>query len=358
MEDKNKTTPPPDWRLNNKNPHLAQAYIVGKTHLPESKEEFCRIMKPNSLSEKYRRRSGELKSVIHWGQRKLLMHEIEFLTKYSYPGCLVVYAGAAPGTHIRYLSYLFPDVNFVLIDPCDFNIRPSNRIQIRQEFFTHKMAESYSGQEVLFICDIRTANPLKMNGDEVEKRIKQDMKWQSDWHKIMQSRRSLLKFRLPWEKGITNYLDGDVMYPVWGGRTTSESRLIPFVPCIERDWDNMKYCDQMFRFNTVSRQQCYQHNVLHTAGLDHCYDCCAEIYILCGYLIWKQKHPDRTRNRSRNGSPSPSSDPPLIKTIISMSRIISYKLSGGKRLLSHPPEHRNFNRTSKLQLESNLPKID
>jgi hypothetical protein len=35
-----------------------------------------------------------LVTVIHWGQRKLLMCEMEFLTKYGQLAPLVVYAGA------------------------------------------------------------------------------------------------------------------------------------------------------------------------------------------------------------------------------------------------------------------------
>ena len=38
----------------------------------------------------------------------------------------------------------------------------------------------------------------------------------------------MLKFRLPYTPplGSTEYLDGDFYLPVWGGRTTTETRLI------------------------------------------------------------------------------------------------------------------------------------
>lgn len=83
------------------------------------------------------RRRGERKSTVHWGQRKLLLSEIEFLTLYSEPGITVVYAGAAPGTHIGYLSRLFPEVSrFVLVDPSPFTCQPSDRIVVRNEYMT------------------------------------------------------------------------------------------------------------------------------------------------------------------------------------------------------------------------------
>lgn len=83
-----------------------------------------------------RRRRGEVKSVAHWGQRKLMLSEVEFLTRFAEPNIICVYAGAAPGTHIAFLSELFPEVTFVLVDPSDFSVRPTPRIQIRQEFMT------------------------------------------------------------------------------------------------------------------------------------------------------------------------------------------------------------------------------
>ena len=63
-------------------------------------------------------KQGILTPTCHLGQRKLLLSEIQFLsnTKNKY----VVYAGSAPGNHIYYLSNLFPDKKFILIDPNPF----------------------------------------------------------------------------------------------------------------------------------------------------------------------------------------------------------------------------------------------
>lgn len=171
---------------------------------------------------------GKKKTVLHWGQRKLLFSEIEFLTLHVPPsGATVVYAGAAPGTHVSYLCALFPSVHFVLVDPEDFTVREGPQVTIRQELFTDSLAADYTETEnVLFISDIRTANPSKMNGKEVEVCVKRDQKWQSDWHKIMKPVASMFKFRLPWEDGLTTYLDGVVCLPVFGPQTTSETRLI------------------------------------------------------------------------------------------------------------------------------------
>ncbi len=59
--------------------------------------KFQRVVDADYPTLPYRRRKGEEKTVVHWGQRKLLLSEIEFLTLYGQEGHPVVYAGAAPG---------------------------------------------------------------------------------------------------------------------------------------------------------------------------------------------------------------------------------------------------------------------
>jgi hypothetical protein len=44
-----------------------------------------------------------------------LFSEIKFLTLYGEKDKTCIYAGAAPGTHIKYLSSLFSDIKFVLL---------------------------------------------------------------------------------------------------------------------------------------------------------------------------------------------------------------------------------------------------
>ena len=44
----------------------------------------------------------------------------------------VLYAGAAPGIHIEYLSFLFKNHTFHLYDPNEFKLKASERILIYQ----------------------------------------------------------------------------------------------------------------------------------------------------------------------------------------------------------------------------------
>ncbi len=82
--------------------------------------KFSRILDSDDKQSKYTSRKNQIKSVVHWGQRKLFMSEIEFLTKYSIPGDIVLYVGSAPGIHTYFLSLFFPFLNFILFDPSEF----------------------------------------------------------------------------------------------------------------------------------------------------------------------------------------------------------------------------------------------
>lgn len=222
---------------------------------------------------------------------------MEFLTLYAKPGLTVLYVGAAPGNHITYLAELFPELNFVLVDPRPFECTSTSRITIIQDFFTDAMAEQYANQKVLFISDIRTANFETMEQEVVEDLVLRDNFSQMKWHKMLRPTKSLLKFRLPYNGESMLYLAGDIFLPIWGPQTTSETRLVPFdedaVPVQGRqydDWcplamyDSHKYEEQLFYFNTVTRVTYYEHHVSGASGICHCYDCRSELHILSMYL--------------------------------------------------------------------------
>ena len=267
-------------------------------HLKDIKEAkvLSRKLTDKSPELPYKSRTGEIKFTLKWGQRKLLISEIEFLSDNltREEKCTVVYAGAAHGTHIEYLSNLFPECKFILIDPSKFTISESNRISIRNEYFTNRTAREFMGKNVYFISDIRSYGFTNIGIEELELRIKSDMEDQERWHKIMQPRKSLLKFRLPWYEETLEYLNGDVYIQAWSGGTSTETRLVPTKG--SKTWNNKKYANQMYYHNTVSRMLWYPHSVVNHEGLDHCYDCSTEIYVLGKYLEFR--YGEKLKNQS------------------------------------------------------------
>lgn len=282
------------------NPHTYQCFLNETLYECKKNIKFERILTDNMPTSEYRRRKGEVKTVRHWGQRKLLLAEIEFLTRFLYKKdekkFKVVYAGAAPGTHIEYLSYLFDNITLDLYDPASFSVRGSEKIKLFNDFFTDKTAKKYENQSnILFISDIRSADWKSQEEEDVEEEVKKNMESQKNWFEIMKPIAGLFKFRLPWTKGTTEYLKGDIYLPVFGPVTTSETRLM-----VSNEngysyslYDNKKYENQMFYFNTNVRPALYLHKVNNmNQGLDHCYDCTSEVYILWKYLTLIKKFPE------------------------------------------------------------------
>ncbi|CAF4400929.1 unnamed protein product, partial [Didymodactylos carnosus] len=223
-------------------------------------------------------------TVKHYGQRKLLMSEIEFLTNViataahsaDSQNLLVIYAGAAPGSHTNYLSLMFPQLRFILFDHSEFLAEESDHIKIRREMFTNELAEEYSTMKgnLLFICDIRTFSSYA----ELEDDVKKDMTSQMQWIKIIKPRASLIKFRLP-------YTAGQLYFQA----RSTECRLLVTQDDISKpliEYDNTDYDSAMFYFSTCTRTMYYEHdyNKGEHIGLDHCYDCRTELFILEQYV--------------------------------------------------------------------------
>ncbi|EPY31008.1 hypothetical protein STCU_03695 [Strigomonas culicis] len=119
---------------------------------------FPVVMGDDFPREAYRSRSTDVKTSVHWGQRKLLLSEIQLLCMYCKPDVSyhIVYAGSAPGTHLAFLDDMFSCRHtWELVDPGKFDLaalasRPN--FQLRNEFFTNATAYGINArrlQEVL-----------------------------------------------------------------------------------------------------------------------------------------------------------------------------------------------------------------
>ena len=218
---------------------------------------------------------GKVSNGKHWGQRKLLMSEIEFLCDYSDKNDVVVYAGAAQGFHVPFLSEMFPSLKFILYDPAKFAIRETNTIKIIQDFFTEDTAKEYINKNVLFISDIRTETD--------EKSVSEDMKRQKRWVGIMDPKACMFKFRLPWGVGYTEYFSGDIYFQPYARDYSTETRLICEKPYSLMKYNNGDYEEKCFYLNSVVRFHPHLHNV-YEYGLDNTWDSACEVYILDNYL--------------------------------------------------------------------------
>jgi hypothetical protein len=331
------------------NPHIIQVFTQPDYSYHDNLK-FIRILDDSIPRVVYYRRTSEVKSTIHWGQRKLLMSEIEFLSLLPSKSYLVTYAGSAPGTHIPYLEKLFPKLKWFLVDPAPFSCQENENVIIRRTLFTDETCNDViqmakeKNLDVLLISDIRSADPFSgISEEEVESKVVFDMKLQMDWHLKIKPLLSMFKFRLPWTEGLTDYLEGEIYLPVWGPVSTTETRLVIKRDALMIKYNNKKYEEQLFYFNTILRPAVFDlHDVGSNNCLDHCYDCMTELTILTNYLNHikydKEKIPTR---------------------ILEMSKEISQKLTKNRTLcdFNPDPKQRSENIRKKQYIEG-LPAIE
>ena len=222
----------------------------------------------------------------HWGQRKLLLTEIDFLNQVMSDRnekIDIIYAGAAHGTHIPILFGFFPNIRLHLYDPAVFDMKleplvkagkitinefyfekkykdlnihkntPFLKYNQRQKlpedygFFTSEVAEYYKQKfyksiknysNCLFISDIRRDLPkenYKVKGKsdwswDFEKIVLEDQEFMKNWLQIMIPKHSMLKYKEPYVKegreSLYKYFKGTIRLQTWHPPNSAETRLL------------------------------------------------------------------------------------------------------------------------------------
>jgi hypothetical protein len=235
--------PTPDFPI--ADPELKRDYtaafleVYGTSPIPPivRYNEITRSLKYSSLQQIYT-------PAYHIGQRKLILNEIQFLTKIKGPA-LVVYAGAAPSNKGAMLASLFPQLKFLLIDPANFDIRPYRGVKIHHLDVTNDTSPIDvidAAKKAFETADVVTAQVYMSGGiaEELgmnfgEKSFRKDnvpamyfmsdirtnmvaegpttidLLWNSaqhlQWVHLMHPRSTMLKFRIP----FFNESDGELL---------------------------------------------------------------------------------------------------------------------------------------------------
>lgn len=281
--------------------------------VPEQKEKRDKSLPPDLYNMTYKN--------IHWGQRKLHLSEVDFFMSYtnSKDKYTIVYAGAANGQHIPLLLKLFPNLVFHLYDPAPFSPVVKNNPEIFKinpykdsispsGFFTNEIAAKYVGVEnLLFICDIRLAPPMKKSDPNYasffEEKVDYDMTIQRDWVNIMSPKFSILKMRIPYNmKEKYEYLDGDIRFQIWAPVSSTETRLV--VTKVDGKFPIKNYIPEIYEkqcayFNNRMRQMDIGKISFKSVGIDMegnfedlwgdyniliNADCYLETVLFCNYL--------------------------------------------------------------------------
>ena len=227
----------------------------------------------------YRGRSDQIKTSVHWGQRKLALTTLAMINLFwnpeQIPKLTIVYAGSAPGTNLKFVMEMYPQIEWHLYDPhpVGFNkeIKAKHQVHVFSIPFTNQVAKGWENRDdVFFISDVRT-------DDITETGIWNNMKMQEEWVEIINPVVAMLKFRLPYSgskfsneidytKGYAPYLAGIVMKQPWAGQTSTETRLLILRSSMINgkypihNWNIKVYEDKMFHLNSVIRESVHFYN--------------------------------------------------------------------------------------------------
>lgn len=301
------------------NPHLQQtvACPYPRQGAPEQKALFTQTDRILNLETAprapYEQRKDKIKTMVHVGQRKLLVTEIEFLTRFTMPDkfTYVVYAGAAGGRHHEILDRMFPTVQFLLYDPHRFVVKTGRNRQVYQEFFTTSTAQELASKfrredaRCLFISDVRRFEE-NITYLQRQQLVLEDLENQKIWLQILNPAASLLKFVMPYPvPGIpmnVEYLDGIIFLQPWSGPTSSETRLLVTNNRSSKQYDIVQYEEVMFYHNTVIRATYYQdvEGVPSERVGCHCYDCASELFVLGEYVRKYSDDPINMQKQIKN----------------------------------------------------------
>jgi hypothetical protein len=278
--------------------------------------KFTRVINKSYPAIDYIERKQLPRTTVHLGQRKLLYTEVEFFTLFLKPKSksIVIYAGAAPGSHIPYLKDMFPNITFILYDPRPYDPRLKHLkdTYTYQEYFTNDVAQqlkkTFKDEDIYFISDIRTV--------VTEEDINSDLNMQKDWVEILKPRYSMLKFRLPRNTEDYKYMSGDVYLQIWSPISSTETRLMVPEEYTMIDYNVNLYEGQLQYFNRIARVQYYPHSY-DIPGFDHCYDCYSELKILEKYY---QKYNFLYPNYSKDTIESM-----VTNSVYQISKLLGYK---------------------------------
>lgn len=275
------------------------------------------------LTMDYRQGQKVEKGGIHWGQRKLLLSEIDMFTTFLSPeeNGVAYYIGAAPFDHGPALLQMFPNLNFILCDPRNVwhkavraeSEAPNARVFLETRWFDENVANEVAAilkgemdtsptlkrilknaKKFFFISDIRSTATESMDYVEKEMAVHHDMKLQMQFAQMLGSVLdsigvsfiASLKFRLPFIQEIGGsdyeYGDGVLRCQPWARLQSTELRLW-WKPSDGLKTYNKKRIESIMMYhNSVLREASF--GPPKVSGYCECHDCHVELAILTDFV--------------------------------------------------------------------------
>lgn len=291
-----------DATLFRENRHLRQVWINGgaiKYAGREIEPADLVISRDWMPQQKYERRPNLVRSLSMCGRRGALLALVQFLTEFGDQAETVVFCGGPKqGWSDIIAEELFPKHKFILFASSSGNTggQPSDRVEVNDRMFNAEDARRLSELEggVLFSCWYMSSMKEKATANN----LWTDMRDQRRWVETIRPKAAMLHFRLPWTPpaGASEYLDGVIRFNIHQQRGVNSCRLIVTDPDSTRLYDHGDFegCTYHFVKNVRPQyfEQPYDQDEMISLGLDHSWDCAAELWVLRQYSKKCRECPD------------------------------------------------------------------
>lgn len=201
-----------------------------------------------------------INNTTHYGQLKLFCTSLYFIINYvkGRDPKIIIPGGGSYSVNNGILADLFPQYNFFIIDPIEPSFGKKDNVIYIKSLFTDEMVEYWSKQKnVYLISDIRRTSLESTMGKELDVHL--DNLLQKDWVELIKPEYSFLKFRIPYDYVDVGkkykYLDGDILFQTFQKDDSNETRLVVPKDYKIKNYDSVKYEQQMFYHNTVTRKE-------------------------------------------------------------------------------------------------------
>ena len=198
-----------------------------------------------------------------------------------------------------FLSSLFPEHKFILIDEDKFLTQETNNVQIINQKFTKELCEQYAkdGKKYLLISSLSDEDKLKYGQQDIpQKQIELNVEKQineiMEWIKVLKPIKAMIKFRCPYptefDKPSIQMLDGDILIAPWGCHSRTEARLITSADKEMIEYNLKDYEEKLFYINDDVRIEKEYDNPVKGKFLNPTYDGSSETIVIYKYLQYNK----------------------------------------------------------------------
>nr|QBK93568.1 MAG: XRN 5'-3' exonuclease [Pithovirus LCPAC404] len=222
------------------------------------------------------------RTALHLEQRKILMSDIYFISKYGDKSIDILYVSHTSTIANKYMSHLldqFEEINKIYIYmSSDEELKSNVDIVINNTFKDDDVVKwSKYAKPFLFICDA-------------------DMFLQQRWYEKMKENPNLfaamLKFDINHSDESEYYVGNEIFFQCWNSLEPKSKIVVTNTPesLRIRKYNVLHYTKTFHYLNDIIREWKFFNHLVQIGrsdtpfGLDHCYDCALEVRIWAEYL--------------------------------------------------------------------------